>query len=181
MIVKQMLVPALLALAGLFAAVETAQAQVRVVVGVGGPRYGPRYYPYGSIYVGPGYYPYSYGPRVIYAPPPVVVESPPVVVTPSPPPPPPANIAAPAHIRVLVPDLNSQVWFDGSLTKQTGTDRMFHTPDLPPGGAYSYRIRAAWRANGNEMIQERVVSVAPGQTATADFRGPASEAIPTPR
>lgn len=183
------LLAALVVVVGLCAA-ETAQAQVRVSIGVGGPgpRYYPRYYPYGgSVYVGPGYY---YGPRVVYPAPAIVVGSPPPIVVGSPPPvvvdspsstvvPVPSSSTS-AHIHVLLPDPNAQVWFDGSLTRQVGVDRMFHTPDLPSSGSYNYRIRAAWRVGGQDMVQERVVSVSAGQTATADFRGPTSEIIPLP-
>jgi uncharacterized protein (TIGR03000 family) len=76
-----------------------------------------------------------------------------------------------ASIRVILPDGAAKVQFDGSDTKQTGTERLFYTPDLDPnGGPYSYRIRAAWKVGDQDMVQERVVGVAPGQTSTADFR-----------
>jgi uncharacterized protein (TIGR03000 family) len=81
----------------------------------------------------------------------------------------PAAAADTAHIRVLVPDANARVWFDGALTQQSGTDRMFHTPSLTVGSTYNYRIRASWMQGNREMTQERTVSVTPGATAVADF------------
>lgn len=80
-----------------------------------------------------------------------------------------------AYVRVLVPDAQAKVWFDGALTTTTGTERLYHTAPLAPGGSYTYRIRAAWTAKGQEMIQELVVSVAPGRTTVADFTRPVPE------
>lgn len=176
----------LLALAGLLTVVEASQAQVRIVIGVGGR--GPSYYSRGT-YPSPYWYPYTY-PRYAY--PPTVIGVPPVVVRDAYPPllaeePPLAAPAAQqpqgntANVRVLVPNSQAKVWFDGALTKQTGTDRLFHTPTLVPGSSYSYRIRAAWTQNGEEMVQESVVSVSAGQTSVVDFTKPYSEAVPPPK
>jgi len=181
--ISRLMIPALLGVAGLLVGVDTAQAQVRVVVGIGRPAYYPRPYIYGG-YVPRYYYPpivVGAGPIVVrsYAPP-VIVDSPPTVVQ-SPPPPvasPPA--ASAANIRVLLPEPTAKVWFDTTLTNQGGTERLFHTPPLT-SGSYSYRIRAAWIQNGKEMIQEAVVNVTPGQTTTVDFTRPTSEPLPLPK
>lgn len=82
---------------------------------------------------------------------------------------PAATAVSPAYIEVLVPNPQATVWFDGSLTTQTGTDRLFHTPPLTMGSAYSYRIRASWMEGGRAVTQARLVTVSPGQTATVDF------------
>ena len=85
-----------------------------------------------------------------------------------------------ASIRVYVPDGQAKVWFDGNPTKQTGTERFFYTPELAPG-KHTYRIRAEWvMPNGEKMIQEQVVSVAPNQTSIADFTRP-TEPVPPPK
>jgi uncharacterized protein (TIGR03000 family) len=83
-----------------------------------------------------------------------------------------------AQIRVLVPDPNARVWFDGNPTQQTGTDRLFHTPSLQAGVANTYRIRATFMQNGREMTQERVVSVTPGRMSMVDFNQAQAEPIP---
>ncbi len=83
--------------------------------------------------------------------------------------------AASASIRVLVPDAEAKVWFDGTLTKSKGTDRLYYTPRLEPGSEYTYRIRAAWMVKGQEMIQEQVITVTPGRTTVADFTRPVSD------
>jgi uncharacterized protein (TIGR03000 family) len=82
-----------------------------------------------------------------------------------------------AQIRVIVPDAQARIWFDGTLTQQTGTDRLFHTPPLQ-GANNTYRIRATWMQGGREMTQERVVNVEPGRMATVDFNQQASERLP---
>ena len=145
----------------------------RTFVGVGfyGGGYwgGGYYYPYSYAY---DPYPYYYAPRVSYYVPPLALDVAPAA---------PAVAANAANIRVFVPDPQAKIWFDGSLTKQEGTDRLFHTPTLSAGGTYSYRIRAAWTQNGKEMIQEQVASVTVGQTTVVDFTKPFSEPVPAPK
>jgi uncharacterized protein (TIGR03000 family) len=165
-----------------------------VVIGLGfygSPFYG---YPYAYPYAYP--YPYAYdppvvvAPRVIYAPPaagdaPVQPAQPsytPPQPQPVPPPPQPKPVtpANSASIRVLVPDPQARVTFDGNPTSQTGTDRLFHTPSLVAGANNTYRIRAAWVENGKEMVQERAVLVAPNQSSVVDFTQPVSEGVGAP-
>jgi uncharacterized protein (TIGR03000 family) len=83
----------------------------------------------------------------------------------------PANEAAAnvARIRVMLPDPQARVLFEDTATKQIGTDRLFITPPLTVGVASSYRVRASFLQNGREVVQERVVTVAPGMTYVLDF------------
>jgi uncharacterized protein (TIGR03000 family) len=83
-----------------------------------------------------------------------------------------------AEIRVIVPDSQARVWFDGNPTQQTGTERWFYTPTLQAGATNSYRVRAAWMQNGREMIQERVVNVNPGQSVTVEFNQGVAQSSP---
>lgn len=113
-----------------------------------GYSYAPSYYG-DDGYADPGYYaPPTYAQPMPYA------QSNPI----------PANIA---EVRVIVPDPQATVMFDGHATSQTGTDRLFDTPPL--AGTSQYHIRATWMQNGQQMSQERVVSVTPGQLAVVDF------------
>ena len=152
-----------------------------------GPYYGNSYYRSGfgiGIGVYAPLYPYSaypyydpyIVPRVAYYPAPAVA----VDLAPTAPIA-PAVAADIANIRVLVPDPQAKVLFDGSMTKQDGTDRLFHTPAISPGGNYSYRIRASWTQNGQPMVQEQVANVAPGRTTVVDFTRPLSEPLPAPK
>jgi len=131
-----------------------------VVIGIG---YSPRY-----VYPPYGYGPYPYGRYYDnvqgYQPGYSVPEEPQLATDP-----------LIGQIRVLVPDANAKVWFDGALTQQTGNDRSYHTGTLAPGGSYSYRIRAAWFENGQEVIQEQVVPVNPGRASVVDFTRPVKQ------
>jgi uncharacterized protein (TIGR03000 family) len=151
-------------------------SSVVIGFGFGGWGWGGGYgYGYGG---GPYVYGYPYYPSVAYYPPAALdIDTYPSSAAPAAAPAPQSNAA---YIRVMVPDGQAKVWFDGNLTKQGGTDRLFHTPTLTAGGTYSYRIRASWLQNGKEMVQEAVVPVSAGQTSTADFTRPASEGVPPP-
>jgi len=134
--------------------------------GWGSPyRYGYSNYGYGN-YAYPGYYPdYS----SYYADPGSFAPIPSQTVDNS------------ARIRVILPDAQGRVWFDGNATLQTGRDRLFTTPPLSSGANYNYRIRASWMQGNQEMVQERTISVIPGQTAVVDFTQPAeSLSLPKP-
>ena len=141
------------------------------------PYYRGYYWPYafGGLYLGP----YSYGGGYAYSSPeyyyPDVVTTAPGIRQ--------SFYYAPseqvASVRVLVPAPDAQVWFDNSTTTQQGMERMFHSPPLQ-FGTYTYTVRARWMENGQIRDQQREIQVQPGQTATVDFRGSASEGGPTP-
>ena len=86
-----------------------------------------------------------------------------------------------ARVRVIVPNPEARVWFDGAATQQLGNDRWFHTSSLQSGANYSYKIRATWMENGREVNQERTVRVNPGQMTFVDFTKPAGEQLPPVR
>jgi uncharacterized protein (TIGR03000 family) len=74
-----------------------------------------------------------------------------------------------ARVDVVLPDPQARVWFDGTLTNQTGTERVFNTPSLTMGAAYTYQVRASWMQGGQEVSHQRAVSVSPGRTTVVDF------------
>ncbi len=74
-----------------------------------------------------------------------------------------------ASIRVLVPRPDAQVWFDDTLMKQKGAERLYSSPPLEPGGNYSYKIRATWTENGREVTRERTVPLTRGEEVVVDF------------
>jgi len=75
-----------------------------------------------------------------------------------------------ALIRVLVPDPNAEVRFEESVTKQTGTTRVFASPTLEQGRTYTYKIKASWTENGRQVKREKEIEVRPGQETVANFR-----------
>lgn len=126
------------------------------------PMYPPRYYGFNDYrYLEPTYYP----------PPSPLPATPEFRPQPTP--------ITTANVRVLVPTADARVWFDGHATTSTGTERVYHTPALKYDSA-TYRVRAQWTEKGQEMIQEQVVTVNPGQTSVVDFTRPVVEPVPEP-
>lgn len=74
-----------------------------------------------------------------------------------------------ATVRVLVPDPQATVWFDGRRTSTTGTTRSFQTPQLEIGRTYQYDVRAAWDEGGRTVSEERTATVTAGGTVILDF------------
>jgi uncharacterized protein (TIGR03000 family) len=88
----------------------------------------------------------------------------------------PASFQAPdnrAHIRVLVPAGDAQIWLDNMLMKETGSDRQFVTPALAAKSTYSYQVRARWRdQNGTLRTDTRNIHFQAGGNVTVDFTRP---------
>ena len=85
---------------------------------------------------------------------------------------PDANVATgnAAIINVTVP-ANAEVWFNDYKTKLSGDKRTFVSPPLNPSPdqSYRYHVRVRWMENGNEVVQERDVPVAPGTQTSVRF------------
>jgi len=73
-----------------------------------------------------------------------------------------------AHIQVILPSGDAEVFFQGSKTTQTGLTRDFVSPPLGKG-MYSYQIRARWTANGERVTMSRKVQVRAGERVSVDF------------
>jgi uncharacterized protein (TIGR03000 family) len=72
-------------------------------------------------------------------------------------------------IRLFVPNPEARVWFEGSPTEQTGSDRLYISPPIDPGKNYSYTIKATWMENGKEVTKEQNLPVHANQRAMASF------------
>lgn len=75
-----------------------------------------------------------------------------------------------AVVCVVLPTTAAVVWFDGEK-KESGlsSTRVFTTPELGPGHKYHYTVKAQWVQRGENVSQERIVTVAPGKTTVVDF------------
>jgi uncharacterized protein (TIGR03000 family) len=73
-----------------------------------------------------------------------------------------------AHITVILPSGDAEVFFQGSKTNQTGITRDFVSPPLGKG-LYSYQVRARWTANGEPVTMSRKVQVRAGERVRVDF------------
>src|SRR5438128_1249400 len=60
--------------------------------------------------------------------------------------------AQPVAVRVLVPFADAQLMVDDTLTRQTGTDRIFVSPPLDSGKSYVYTIKTTWQPNNYTTI-----------------------------
>ena len=123
-----------------------------------------RGYDCGPCYGGYGYYSYGYPYASTY-----VYRAPAYASTQ------PVAPANSASIRVTVP-ADATVWFDDKKTTQSGSERLFESPPLRPGAAYSYDIKAQWRdQDGKEVMQVRHVDVSANASISVDFRPVAAE------
>jgi uncharacterized protein (TIGR03000 family) len=76
-----------------------------------------------------------------------------------------------AHVTVNVP-ADARLWFDGTATTSIGPIRYFNSPPLTPGSRYSYRVRARWNENGQEVTQTQQVAVTAGAHVSVSFPVP---------
>jgi uncharacterized protein (TIGR03000 family) len=88
--------------------------------------------------------------------------------------PPAAETRDNALLNVRLPDANAELWVEGKLTQQRGTNREFSSPPLTPGKNYTYEVRARWTENGKQVERTRTVPVRANATATVDFTAPAN-------
>jgi uncharacterized protein (TIGR03000 family) len=78
---------------------------------------------------------------------------------------------APAQVTVVVP-ADAELYFDGDLTRQRGSERRFVSPPLQIGRTYHYVILARWQQAGQTMEQTRRIAVTGGGTVRVDFLSP---------
>ena len=77
--------------------------------------------------------------------------------------------AAPINVRVPA---NAEVWFDGTRTSQTGSQRSFVSPPIQPGRDYVYEIRARWVQAGRPVEETRRIIVRAGDRDNLNFLTP---------
>lgn len=74
-----------------------------------------------------------------------------------------------ASISVRVPSI-ATVWIGDEMTRETGRDRLFHSPPLDPDKRYLYTVRARWTdPDGKEHNQKTTVRVSAGNTSRVAF------------
>jgi uncharacterized protein (TIGR03000 family) len=127
--------------------------------------YPPRRYLFPTAY--PGYYAPTYGsyPTAVLSPVPQELQpATPLALLPV-----PGNTAGQsATIRVTVP-ASADVWFGLQKTAQTGTERTFQSPPVPPGRNFVYSVRAKWVEGGKEIEQFQAVTVRAGTVSDVRF------------
>jgi uncharacterized protein (TIGR03000 family) len=75
-----------------------------------------------------------------------------------------------AVVAINLPTTAAVVWIDGQkLESGLNATRVYTTPELEPGYHYQYMVKAQWVQRGNNVSEERSVSVEPGKTTVVDF------------
>jgi uncharacterized protein (TIGR03000 family) len=77
-----------------------------------------------------------------------------------------------AHLKVVVPVADAEVWLNGTRTAQTGTERRFKSPPIAPGKDYEYEVRARWLENGQAVERTQTVMVQIGKQASVNLTKP---------
>lgn len=73
-----------------------------------------------------------------------------------------------ARVIVQVP-ADAKLYIDGHAMKTSSTRRVFSTPQLQPGQAYYYEVRAEVEREGQRLVETQRVILRPGQQVTASF------------
>jgi uncharacterized protein (TIGR03000 family) len=75
-----------------------------------------------------------------------------------------------SKIHVYLPNKGAKLYFDGKLTKPTGTDRNFRSPALIPGKRYIRKVVAVWVENGLVVSYWTTIAFKVGEDVAIDFR-----------
>ena len=76
---------------------------------------------------------------------------------------------APAHVVVKLPD-DARLMIDDTACPLTSARREFNTPDLNPGQAYYYTLKAEVVRDGRTKADSRRVVVEAGRTTQVEFK-----------
>jgi uncharacterized protein (TIGR03000 family) len=71
-------------------------------------------------------------------------------------------------VNMQVP-ANARVTFNGTSTRQRGTNRHFVSPPIAAGRGYSYNVEATWTQNGRPVTLSRRIAVRPGDVVNLSF------------
>jgi uncharacterized protein (TIGR03000 family) len=84
---------------------------------------------------------------------------------------PPVAAEETATITLVVP-VDAEVYFDGVSMPQTGTERVYMTPQVEKGLSYSYSVRAFWTEDGKPVEKTRKVTFQAGSRIRIDMTSP---------
>lgn len=78
-----------------------------------------------------------------------------------------------ATIEVYLP-ADAELWINGEKNTLAGSFRSFDTPSLTQGKMLTVEVRAAWKADGKQVTQNRTVQVQAGNQRILNFMGEGS-------
>jgi uncharacterized protein (TIGR03000 family) len=82
----------------------------------------------------------------------------------------PAAAGRESKVRVYLPTADARLYFDGTLTRETGPERVFRAPGLDGNKRYGYRLLAVWVENGREVTHEANIAFWGGDDVAVSFR-----------
>jgi hypothetical protein len=91
----------------------------------------------------------------------------------------PEPLPATCGARVQIPDPIGLLYVDGRLTDTRGESRFIEAP--APGRDQVVRLRAAFKAGENLLIEEKEVMIRAGQVTEVAFDGARATAVPLPK
>lgn len=78
-----------------------------------------------------------------------------------------------SKLVIKVPDEDAELRIEGQLTKPTGLEREFVTPELEEGKTYIYEFSVTWRPNNyTELTRTRTVTFKAGEPINVDLSRP---------
>jgi len=81
----------------------------------------------------------------------------------------PVKSDEPARLVVYVPSA-AQITIDGHKTTSTGDVRRFTSPPLSKGKGFTYKVKAIWKEDGQEVVREQDARVEAGKETVLDLR-----------
>jgi len=72
-------------------------------------------------------------------------------------------------VRLELPSALASVTFNGAASSSNGRTRNYVTPVLQAGKKYQYQVAVTFTRDGRQVVEQRTVAVAPGQTSLVDF------------
>jgi uncharacterized protein (TIGR03000 family) len=94
---------------------------------------------------------------------------------------PPLSEMIPAMIQVQVPDPHALLFIDGDKIPTVGTSRQLESPALAQGKNYPLRLRAAYVAGNNFVIEDREIVIRAGGNSAVTFDGKGALVVPLPK
>jgi uncharacterized protein (TIGR03000 family) len=78
------------------------------------------------------------------------------------------EVSAPAHVVVKLPE-EARLFVDDTACPLTSATRAFDTPELRPGQAYYYTLKAEVTRDGRAVTESKRVTVRAGEETVVEF------------
>jgi uncharacterized protein (TIGR03000 family) len=75
-------------------------------------------------------------------------------------------------LLVKVPQAGAELYVDGRKTNQTGTERIFSSPELEPGKEFQYEVTVRWVERGVVYEKKKLIVGSSGEVIPLDFTAP---------